>query len=183
MAARISPWKGQDIFLRAAAKIIKRFPDTAFFVVGDVFPGNEHYRDQMLALISELGIGGSVIAPGYRSDLPQIMAAFDVFVLPSTLPEPNATVLLAAMGMGKPVVATATGGTLETVLDGVTGTLVPPDQPDRMAEAIMDLLKDPQKRKEFGEAGRARQEAVFSIETYARQIQDYYSDILQEKGA
>lgn len=181
MAARISPWKGQDCFLRAAAQVLQQFPKARFFVVGDVFPGNEKHRDEMMALIDELGIRDSVITPGFRSDLPQVMAAFDVFVLPSTLPEPNATVLLAAMGMGKPVIATATGGTLETVIDRETGILVSPGQPDYMANAIVELLQDPQKRKQYGDAGKVRQESVFSIAAYASQIQDFYRAILLEK--
>jgi glycosyltransferase involved in cell wall biosynthesis len=180
MAARISPWKGQDCFLRSAVLVLKEIPETRFFAVGDVFPGNERYREEMLELIDELGIRDSVIVTGFRTDLPQVMSVFDVFVLPSTQPEPNATVLLGAMGLGKAVVATAAGGTLETVIDGETGFLVPPDRPDLMANAIVKLLKDPQKRRTFGEAGRARQEAVFSISGYARQIQTFYSEILEK---
>lgn len=182
MAARISPWKGQTCFLHSAAKVLREIPNAKFIVVGDVFPGNEQYREQMLVLINELGIEGSVIVTGFRSDLPQVMSAFTVFVLPSTLPEPNATVLLAAMGMGKAVVATATGGTLETIIDGETGILVSPNDPDQMARAVIDLLKDSEKRKKFGKAGRARQEAVFSISAYASRIQDFYHNILVEKS-
>lgn len=182
MAARISPWKGQTCFLRSAASVLRQIPGAKFFVVGDVFPGNEQYREQMLTLIKDLGIEDSVIVPGFRPDLPQVMSAFTVFVLPSTLPEPNATVLLAAMGMGKAVVATATGGTLETVIDGETGILVPPDDSDRMAFAIIELLKDSEKRNRIGQAGRARQESFFSISAYADKIQDFYRNILAEKS-
>lgn len=180
MAARISPWKGQDCFLRAAALVLKEIPEARFFAVGDVFPGNERYREEMLELIAALEIRDKVIVAGFRTDLPQVMSAFDVFVLPSTQPEPNATVLLGAMGLGKAVVATATGGTLETVIDCETGFLVPPNRPELMASAIVKLLKDPQKRKQFGEAGRARQEAVFSISGYAKQIQAIYSELLEK---
>lgn len=182
MVARINPWKGQECFLRSAAKVLQEIPNVRFFVVGDVFPGNDRYREEMLALIDELAICDSVFVTGFRSDLPQVMSTFDVFVLPSTLPEPNATVLLAAMGMGKPVVATATGGTLETVIDGETGILVPPDRPDLMANAVVELLKEPERRQKYGEAGRARQVSVFSISGYASQIQAFYNKILTEKS-
>ena len=181
MVARIVPWKGQECFLRSAAKILQEMPNVRFFVIGDVFPGNDRYREQMLALIDELAIGDNVYVTGFRSDLPQIMSTFNVFVLPSVLPEPNATVLLAAMGMGKPVVATATGGTLETVIDGETGILVPPDHPELMANAIVNLLKDPESCKKYGEAGRARQEAIFSISGYADRIQAFYKEILADQ--
>lgn len=182
MAARIKPWKGQECFLRAAAKVLQEMPETRFFVVGDVFAGEDHYREQMLALIDELGIREHVFVAGFRTDLPQVIAAFDVFVLPSTLPEPNATVLLAAMAMAKPVVATAIGGTLETVVDGKTGILVPPGETDLMARAILELLRDPKKRRQYGDAGRHRQEDMFSISAYADQIQGFYDEILAEES-
>lgn len=178
MVARIKPWKGQECFLRAAAQVSREMPDVHFFIVGDVFAGEDHYREQMLTLIDELGIRDRVITTGFRTDLPHVMAAFDIFVLPSILPEPNATVLLAAMGMGKPVVATAIGGTLETVVDGETGILVPPEQPNLMANAILDMLRNPEKRQKYGKFGRVRQESIFSISAYARKIQDFYCEIL-----
>ena len=178
MVARIKPWKGQESFLRAATQVLQEIPDVCFCVVGDVFAGEDHYREQMLTWIDELGIRDQVIVTGFRTDLPDVMATFDVFVLPSVLPEPNATVLLAAMGMGKPVVATAVGGTLETVVDGETGILVVPERSDLMAEAILELLRNPEKRRKYGLAGRARQEAIFSISAYASKIQDFYREIL-----
>lgn len=181
MAARIKPWKGQTCFLRAAAQVLKEMPDARFFVVGDVFEGEDHYREDMLALINDLGIRDNIYITGFRTDLPQVMATFDVFVLPSIQPEPNATVLLAAMGMGKPVVATAIGGTVETVVDGVTGILVPPDHPDLMAQAILELLNDSEKRQKYGESGRKRQEAVFSISAYAERIQGFYHELVSSE--
>ena len=178
MVARIKPWKGQECFLRAAARVLEDMPQVRFFVVGSVFAGEDHYREQMLTLIDELGIRDQVFVTGFRTDLPQVMAAFDVFVLPSVLAEPNATVLLAAMAMAKPVVATAIGGTLEAVEDRSTGMLVPPGQPDLMAEAILGFLREPEKRKQYGEAGRRRQETTFSISSYAEQIQRIYEPLV-----
>ena len=100
---------------------------------------------------------------GQRSDIPNVLAASDLSVLPSH-EEGFSNVILESMAAGLPVVATRVGGNLEAVVDGVTGWLVPPQNPKVMAEKIVDLLKDPHKARSWGEKGKERVKRFFTVE-------------------
>ena len=110
--------------------------------------------------------------------MPDVFAAFDIFVLPSILPEPFGLVVIEAMAAGKPVVATAPGGPSETVVDGETGYLVPPSDASAIARALEELLADPQKRMSMGEAGRRRACEVFALPRYVAEFEQLYETIL-----
>jgi glycosyltransferase involved in cell wall biosynthesis len=108
----------------------------------------------------------------------EVLAAFDIFILPSTQPDPFPTVILEAMSAGIPVIATAHGGPLEMVVDGETGLLVPPGDPAALAAAIELLLLDAPKRKAMGDAGRRRIENEFALDTSLNRVQQVYSATL-----
>lgn len=150
MVGRLSHWKGQDHFLRAAQIVALLHPDVRFVLVGGTFPGQDHLRDGIIALVSELGLSSSVIVDDFRSDIPDVLRAYDVFVLPSTQPDPFPTVVLEAMAAAKAVVANAHGGCMELVEDQVTGILVNPANPEAMANAICFLLEHVQERLIIG---------------------------------
>lgn len=105
------------------------------------------------------------------------MKAADIFVLPSKRPEPNATVLIAAMTMGLPCIGTNIGGTVETIDQGKTGLLVPPDNPEALAEAIACLASDTSLRDSMGRQGRIRARELFSIDNYCRTVTAAYDKI------
>ena len=105
------------------------------------------------------------------------MKAADIFVLPSKRPEPNATVLIAAMTMGLPCIGTNIGGTVETIDQGKTGLLVPPDNPEALAEAIACLASDTSLRDSMGRQGRIRSRELFSIDNYCRTVTAAYDKI------
>jgi glycosyltransferase involved in cell wall biosynthesis len=111
--------------------------------------------------------------------MPDVFAAYDIFVLPSIWPEPFGLVVLEAMASGKPVVATAPGGPSETVANGQTGYLVKPSSPEEIASAIEKLIQDPQKRSRMGEAGRDRACKMFAIPRYVQQFQELYARLLR----
>lgn len=171
MVGRVHPWKGQTYFLNIAKHVLDVYPDVKFIMVGDVFPGNEYLYDEIQKTKSDLGISDQVIDLGYRKDIPQILSALDVFVLPSILPDPLPTVVLEAMAAAKPVVATAHGGSTEMVVHGETGFLVPWDDASEVASIILKLISNRVTSRQFGNKGRERVKTLFSSAAYFNNIE------------
>ncbi|HEY3789282.1 MAG TPA: glycosyltransferase, partial [Urbifossiella sp.] len=157
-AGRFSPEKGFGVLVEAAAMILNNDPSA-----GIVLFGEGVLRPNLERRIAELGIADRFLLPGFRSDLDSLIAAADVVVLPSfTEGLPN--VALEASAAGVPVVATAVGGTPEVIVDGETGFLVPPGQPETLAEKITELLRDEPLRRKMGATGQARMRELFTFE-------------------
>jgi len=172
---RLDRVKGAEYLLRAAAKVIFKTPDAAFLIVGD---GSQ--REALEQLARSLGISHRVVFTGQRDDVPELLAVMDVLVLPSLYEGlPNA--VLEAMAAGKPVIATPVGGTPEVVEDGITGLLVPPRDPEALAEAILALLQDRERAEAMGRAGRARVEKYFSVERMIAETEALYEELIEEK--
>jgi glycosyltransferase involved in cell wall biosynthesis len=180
MVGRISSWKGQELLLRAAAMAMRQQPGIHVILVGGNVPGEEWREENLRALIGELGIADRVVLAGFRLDIPEVMASFDVFCLPSTRPDPFPGVVLEAMAAGKPVVATAHGGPLEEVVDGETGFLVSPHDPTEMAAAIERLRANPDLRQAMGQAGRQRVLVNFTTRKYVEGVEAVYRDLIGE---
>ena len=180
MAGRVTRWKGQSVFVQAAKLIAERHPEAKFAAVGGVFDTEKFYMDRFRKEVHEAGLENKFTINDFRADMPDVFAAFDIFVLPSILPEPFGLVVIEAMASGKPVVATAPGGPSETVVDGETGFLVPPSDASAMAQALEVLLADPQKRISMGEAGRRRAREVFSLPRYVIEFEELYEAVLRE---
>jgi glycosyltransferase involved in cell wall biosynthesis len=180
MAGRVTRWKGQSVFVQAAKLIAERHPQAKFAAVGGVFDTEKFYMERFRKEVHEAGLENKLTINDFRADMPDVFAAFDIFALPSILPEPFGLVVIEAMASGKPVVATAPGGPSETVVDGETGFLVPPSDASAMAKALEELLADPQKRISMGEAGRRRAREVFSLPRYVTEFEELYETILRE---
>ena len=99
---------------------------------------------------------------------------FDIFVLPSTNPDPLPTVVLEAMACGKPVVGYRHGGVCEMVAEGTNGLLATPNQPAELSKVIQELVEDPEKRNQFGQASVERQRELFSLESYIKNFSELY---------
>jgi glycosyltransferase involved in cell wall biosynthesis len=166
--ARLNKQKGLEYLITAAA----RLPDTLFVIAGEG-PDREALEVQARAL----NAADRVTFLGHRGDVLELLAACDLFVLPS-LSEGLPVSVLEAMAAGKPVVATAIGGTDEAVLHQETGLLVPPGDPVALATAIRTLLADPGLSRRVGAAGRQRVQQLFSAETMVGQISRLYEDVL-----
>ena len=184
IASRFSRNKGHEVFLSAALKLIKESAPAGlklkFMVSGGAVFAEDTARERVLRdLVKSMGLEGAVIFAGFRKDMPEVYAAMDIFVLASDA-EPCGRVLFEAMASGKPIVATGTGGTPEIVSDGSTAILVPPRDPDAMADALRTLLEDRGKAEAMGRAGRRRVEELFSVETNARRTEDLYSALVSE---
>jgi len=171
--------KGQETFVRAAARIADRVPTAVFLIVGAPFPGNEEHVDRLKALIDELKIADRVVFTGEIEDMRIAYAAIDLLVLSSGLPEPFGLVLIEAMSFSKPVIGTAHGGPLEIVEDGRCGYLVPPDSPEKMAQAMERVLSNRELSVTLGNNGRQRFLELFRFETIHRSIQALYSTVLR----
>ena len=140
VVSRLHRLKGIEDFLDAARTVAAKHPSVYFLVVGQPSPVDNHaYLEELMARAQQLGIGERVIFTGLRSDVPALLSAVNVSVMPS-LNEALSNVLLESMAAGAPVVATDVGGTTEALRDGANGLLIPPSNPAAMAAAIDRLL-------------------------------------------
>lgn len=172
----ITAKKGHAGLVRAARTVVDAFPDARF-----VFVGLEIDPEPVRAEIDRLGLGSNVSFAGYRPDASRLMPAFDVFCLPSRF-EGMPVSLLEAMALGLPSVATAVGGVAEVATDGEDALVVPPDDPDALASALADLLRDPDRRRALGERARTTVEG-YSIEAMIRRTEAVYERALAHRAA
>ena len=145
----LAPIKGQDVFLRAAARVVARRRGVRFVIIGEDKSPQMGYRRFLEGLAAELGLGGSVTMPGWRDDMPELLSSLSLFVS-AARSEPFGLAIVEAMAAGLPVVAAASEGASEIIEDGFSGKLVPVGNPEALAEAINDLLDDPQERSRLG---------------------------------
>jgi glycosyltransferase involved in cell wall biosynthesis len=177
LVGRISPWKGQDIFIRAAATVRREFPEARFQIIGSAMFGEAEYEAKVRALASELEMGEALEFTGFRSDVEACIASLDILVHASTMGEPFGQVVMEGMAAGKPVVATRGGGVPEIVGEGKSGLLVPMSDAAAMADAILWLLCHPDQARAMGEAGRKRVQENFTIAQTASKVEDLYHAI------
>jgi len=168
--------KGHHTMLEAIPDVLKEFPKTIF-----IFAGDGPQRKNIESTISKLGISDNVRLLGLRKDVPQVLKGIDLFVLP-TLEEALGTSFIEAMAMGKPVIGTRVGGVSEVVKDGISGILVEPENPNALAEAIIYLLKDRDKREEMGRMGRRIVEEGYNLDIMVKRLYGLYSSLLKDGG-
>ena len=183
LVGRISPWKGQDIFLCAAAQVKERYPDARFQIIGAPLFGEENYELELRALCSELGLDESVEWLGFRTDVPQLIEKMTIVAHASKTGEPFGQVVVEAMMASRPLVATNGGGIPEIVVDGETGLLVPMNDAPAMASALLRLLDQPEWAKQLGQNGQRRAQANFTIAHTVAKINHLYADVLHDRRA
>jgi glycosyltransferase involved in cell wall biosynthesis len=169
--------KGQEIVVRAAQILRERYPHLRYAFVGSPFPGNESHLDNLRDLIRECGVEDRVVLCGEMQDMPTAFASLDVSVLPSALPEPFGGIVIESMAMGKPVIGTNIGGTIEQIDDGVTGFLIDPDRPDLLAESIARFADSPGLCEEFGRRGHKKYLREFEFDCFYRKMMSLYSSV------
>ncbi len=172
--ARMTSQKGHDVLLAAAPAILARFPQARFAWVGE---GPE--CGPLCTRARELGLSEAIGFLGHRDDVPALMAAADLFVLPSRF-EGHPLAVLEALATGLPVVGTRVCGMEEAVVAGETGTLVEADRPEELAAAILDLLAQPERRERMGQAGRRLVAERFSARGMARATMALYEHLLSQ---
>jgi glycosyltransferase involved in cell wall biosynthesis len=173
MIGRINPGKGQLFFLELADQLAQKYSEIHFILVGDPFPGYESILEELEKAIKSKKLEARVSYIGFRQDIPMVMAGFDIFVLPSILPDSFPTVILEAMAAGKPVVATRSGGASEMVKDGETGFLIPISSVEKGVAALEMLIQDTDLRQKMGKEGRRRVLEEFSLEAFEEKIKTH----------
>lgn len=185
--ARLTPQKGIETFLEAAAEVNRRSPEARFLIVGDLYASNGDgvykregsYMESLQALAARLGIGDRVIFTGFRSDIPELLSQAAVSVLPSLNGEGLPNALMESMAAGVPVVATKVGGSAEVVGEhGTAGLMVPAGDPRELSAAMLAVLEDPALARRLGHAGRKRIQERFSLEHMVRETENLYGGML-----
>jgi glycosyltransferase involved in cell wall biosynthesis len=174
--ANLFPRKGYEYLVKALAEIRMVIPDIHCLILGE---GDHAYHQNLLHLITMLDLNSAVTFAGFQPDVLAHMVDFDVVVLPSIM-EGFGMVLLEAMAMGKPIVASKVGGIPEAVEDGVTGVLIPPAHSGKLAEVLVFLLKNGSLRRSMGEAGRKRVATMFSLEKTIQELERVYDQVLSQ---
>ena len=173
MVGRINPGKGQVFFLEVARELVLDQLPVHFVLVGDPYPGYESILEEIEKKISDFGLSDHVTNLGFRLDIPEILAASDLFVLPSTLPDSFPTVILEAMASGLPVIASVSGGASEMVVAGETGFLFPISEGSSAVSALRTLIENQELRKKMGQAARSRVINQYSLEAFETKIKSH----------
>jgi L-malate glycosyltransferase len=176
VVANLLPVKGHDVLLEAAVRVVAYFPRVKFVLVG---AGG--CRSDLEARARSLSIEKQVLFLGSRQDVPQLLSGMEISVLPS-LAEGFSNAILESMAAGLPVVATDVGGNREAVMEGETGFIVPPKDPDVLADRLIRLLEDSSLAQRMGRAGRQRIELCFTLDRMVRETEEFYGEILSPRG-
>lgn len=184
VVGQLTPWKAQDDAVRVVGLLRPRFPRIRLLVVGsakfvsaETRFDNRAYVEELHRLVHRLGLEGHVAFLGEREDVPEILAALDVLLVPSW-EEPFGRVVAEAMAMGVPVAATEVGGPREIMESGREGLLLPPRAPGRWAAALAPLLGGDPSLEEMGRAGAARASGELGASAHAARVTRVYEEVL-----
>jgi glycosyltransferase involved in cell wall biosynthesis len=169
LVGRLSPRKGSDLAVRAATVLRERGYDANLTLVGSVFPGYEWFEEELRQLAGDALEDGRVVLAGFRSQVWDSLAEADVAIVPSRV-EPFGNVAVEAMLAGRPVVAAATQGLAEIVIDGENGVLVPADDPVALADGVARLLDDWDGALAMAKRARADAARRFGKDRYHREL-------------
>ena len=176
----VIPWKGHKVFLQAMKIVAQEFPQAVFFVIGDSPDMNQLTIGELEEFARSLGLQGKVIFTGNRSDIPDLLSAFDVLVSCSEK-EAFGRVMIEAMSLKKPVVATDCGGPREIVVNGKTGYLTKVNNIDQTVECVLKLLRDPGLARQMGEEGYRRVKEVFPPDKTVGQFNEIFEELLDNR--
>jgi L-malate glycosyltransferase len=183
---QITPWKAQDDAVRMVSKLKGEHPEIRLLLVGSPKFESSHYDNQLYArrleqLISCLGVQDQVLWLGERADIPEILRALDIVLVPSWQ-EPFGMVVIESMAMELPVIATEIGGPTEILTPPKDGLLLPPRQPEAWARAIERLVERPDERASMGRAARRRVADFVSVQMFVERVLDGYRELLDRKA-
>ncbi|MFC4770820.1 glycosyltransferase family 4 protein [Enterococcus hermanniensis] len=177
MIGRVNSWKGQKDFILAMEPLMKENKKIYAVLVGGVFEDEYHFMDDLKQIIQNSKFEERFIVSDFRDDIANIHNFFDIFVLPSTSPDPLPTVVLESMASGKPVVGYRHGGVTEMVVENQNGLLANPNSPKDLGNKIQQLIIDTNKRKKFGENSLERQKKFFDKKMYIYNFENKYGEL------
>lgn len=172
--------KGQEFLVQAVSLLKQRGQQVKALIVGAPFPGNEMHLARLQDLVRELGVEDCVVFTGELPDARPAYAAMNVLALTSAQPEPFGGVVMEAMAMELPVIATNIGGSIDQVVEGVTGLLVPPAEPGALADAIEKLMNDPGLCRRMGSAAMKRIEQHFTLAEMTGKMERLFEGVIVE---
>src|ERR1700761_856163 len=183
LVGRICPWKGQHIFIEAAALVHARYPNVRFQIIGAALFREHDYDLELHRTVEEPRLERVVEFMGFQSDVARAISGLDILVHASTVGEPFGQVIVQGMACELPVIATNGGGVPEIVQDGVTGLLVPMGDAPAMADAICRLLEDGSSARNMGVLGRKRAVEHFTIERSTQKLMDVCERVIGRASA
>jgi glycosyltransferase involved in cell wall biosynthesis len=182
LVGTFAKWKGHEVFLRALARTARKQANVRGYVIGGPIyrtPQSQHSLDELKTLAHRLGIGDDRIGfTGFEEDIPAAMRALDIVVHASTEPEPFGLAIAEAMACGRAVIAAKSGGAAELFCHGFDAIATPPGDEAALAQAILDLTRDPVKRMCLGSAARTTAEARFDRARLGRTLASEYRRII-----
>ena len=189
MLARLVPYKGQELVVAAAARLVREFPDLRVVLAGDTAPEHPSYAEELRARAAALGVGDRVELPGFVPSAAEFLGGLSVYVSATHRDEAGfgleglSVAVLEASLAGLPVVAVAGGGAEEALVHGVTGTLVPRPDPEAIAAAVAPYLRDPEAARAAGAAGREFVRAGFAADAVSARLWALLERSLGDGGA
>jgi len=178
--AQITECKGQHIFIESAANILRKHrEDVLFLIIGESSSDDAEYKKKLMERVKELNVEEKIVFTGRRNDIPNVFASINVSIVCSIWPDSFPTVILEALAMAKPVIATNIGGISEEVVNNETGILVPPGNTKELVKAMTELLNNPKRGEEMGIKGRERMEKMFTIKKNVSTVKSLYYELLQ----
>ena len=176
MVSKLWEGKGHAVLIEAFKLLKEKIKDAKLVIVGEGY-----LYDELLKMVDTNGLRESVLFTGFQMNVSEIIATFDVAVLPSFF-EGMGRVLLEAMAMEKPVVATRVGGIPDLIDQGINGLLVRPGNVKELAEALEEVLSDRKFARQMGREGRKRIKGQFSADAMVQSIDRVYRELLARKG-
>jgi len=182
VVASLVPSKGHNWFIQAFKKLVELHPNMYALLVGDTKVDNTiEYLSELKEEVEKLGLSEKVIFTSFIEDMSELYNSLDLLVLPSK-EEPFGRVLIEAMSMQRPVIATNGGGCPEIIVNGKTGFLVAYKDTDGLVDAVLKIIKNPDLAREFGVEGRKRVEKLFDIKVVTKKTEQLYLDILTSQN-
>jgi glycosyltransferase involved in cell wall biosynthesis len=182
MLGPITEWKGQHVLIEAAPLVIKQFKHVQFIIAGGVIAQRDlEYKKRITKLIKKHRLEKNVLLVGFQKDQFAVISDTDIIVHCSIREDPLPTVILEAMALEKPVVGSNVGGVPELIQDGVNGILIPPNSPEKLAKAILTLLRELKVATEMGRRGKKIAGQKFKIEEQAKKVRDIYLELLRNQ--
>jgi glycosyltransferase involved in cell wall biosynthesis len=178
VVGRLTPWKGQEVLLRAFAKIADELPQARLALIGAPVFDSDAFEQALREETARLGLGARVIFAGFRWDMPQVFAALDVVAHTALEKDSSPLAVVSAMAAGKAIVCSRVEGTAELFDEGRDGLLYPPGDVEALAEKLRLVLCDAERRTRLGSAARAKAERELSVEVFAQRCQAVFEQAI-----